>query len=307
MDNLNIGKIGNWGFHILAFLIVMVWGATFVNTKILLLHGLHPSVIFFLRFLVAWLLMGLFSHQRLWADNWKDELLFAALGISGGSAYFMAENTALLYSLASNVSLIVCSAPLWTALLVGVFYADERLAGRQVPWMLLSFFGVAVVVYNGQIVLSLSPKGDWLALAAAWLWAVYSLLIRVLCKRYNTFFISRKVFFWGVITILPFVIPHFASTDIHVFFEPVVIGNLLFLSIVASFLCFWGWNAAILKLGAVRLTNYVYLNPFMTILVSSVVLGEQISLTTFSGALLIVFGMWMVEKTSGGPEAARRV
>jgi len=107
--------MSNVKYHLVAFLVVAIWGSTFVFTKLLLQEGLSPAQIFTLRFLVAYVLLAgyyLLTHRsshsfRLFADTVKDELLLLALGISGGSVYFLAENAAMLYTTATNTSLIV--------------------------------------------------------------------------------------------------------------------------------------------------------------------------------------------------------
>lgn len=98
----------SWGYHLLAFVIVAIWGSTFVFTKLLLQASLSPAHIFTLRFSIAYLLL-LLNPTKFHSDSWKDELLMMALGLTGGSLYFLAENAAMLYTTATNTSLIVCS------------------------------------------------------------------------------------------------------------------------------------------------------------------------------------------------------
>ena len=105
-----------------------------------------------------------------------------------------------------------------------------------------------------------------LALSAALLWMVYSLVIKRIGGRYPAVFITRKVFFYGLLTILPvFFFQPFSITS-EVLARHAVWGNLLFLGIVASMLCYVLWNAAMHRLGAVRTTNYIYFNPLVTII-----------------------------------------
>ena len=116
---------------IAAIFVVAVWGETFISSKVLLNAGLSPADIFFYRFFLAYIFLWAFSHKRLLAASFKDEFLTFILGIFGGSLYFLAENSALKYSTASNVAILVGSAPLVTALLVAVFNRSERMNGRQ--------------------------------------------------------------------------------------------------------------------------------------------------------------------------------
>ena len=267
-------------------------------TKMLLLNGLSPAQIFTLRFIVAYVLLLTFEVSTRWhsfqlfSTSWRDELTMVLLGISGGSIYFLTENAAMLYTTATNTSLIVCSCPLFAMLLVAVAYRQtERFTRVQVVGSLLACMGMAVVVLNGHFVLHLSPLGDMLAFGACLCWAVYSLLMKSVTNRYSTFFITRKVFFYGLVTILPYylIFPDFPSFD--VILSPVVLWNLLFLSVIASMTCFLVWNWVIHQLGAVIATNWVYFNPITTILFAWWLLHEHITLWFLLGSLLIIVGM----------------
>ena len=101
-------------WHLAAVLTMCVWGTTFISTKVLLLHGLTPAHIFLLRFAQAYVGILLVEHKRWLCRDWRDELHMLVLGVCGGSLYFLTENTALRHTLAGNVSLEVCMAPLIT-------------------------------------------------------------------------------------------------------------------------------------------------------------------------------------------------
>ena len=217
--------------YIGALVVVCIWGSTFVSSKVLLDVGLRPADIFLVRFVIAYLCMLLISHKRLFADNWQDELVLFLLGIMGGSLYFLTENMALCYSYATNVSILVSTAPLLTALVCSLFYPSERMKGWQVIGSIIAFVGVILVVLNGQLVLHLNPLGDMLALSAALAWAFYSLFMRRIMGRYSMDFITRKIFAYGIISILPYfwLVEPFSMTE-AMLAKPVVIVNLLFLS-----------------------------------------------------------------------------
>lgn len=286
----------NHAVHWLAFLIVVIWGTTFVSTKVLIQAGLNPGDIFFARFLIAYLCILPFSCKRLWAGNLRDEALLLAAGITGGSLYFLTENVALQYSYCSNVSLLVCSTPMLTSLLLGLFYRDERVNLKQFLFSLAALAGMALVVLNGHFVLKLSLRGDLLALAAAVTWALYSLCMRMLGGRYPMLFVTRKIFFYGLLTILPLFLWHPLQTSLQVYMQPAVWGNLIFLGVVASFLCYFGWNVVLGRLGVVRSTNYIYLNPAVTLVASHLVLGERVTPLALLGAVMIVGGIYFVER-----------
>lgn len=282
--------------YVTAFVIVVIWGCTFVQTKLLINAGLRPDEIFFFRFVLAYVLMLPFAGKRLWLGNWKDELLAIALGLTGGSLYFITENYALAYGYCSNVSLIVCLTPLITVLIVGCFYPGERMDRKGLFASLLALAGMALVVFNGNFILKLSPVGDILALAACLCWALYTLIIKRLQDKYSNMLITRKVFGYGLLTILPLLCVNGVNVELLVDGGTVVWGNLLFLGCVASMLCFLGWNWCLEKLGTVRATNLLYLNPVVAITTSALVLGERVTWVAIIGALFILFGLYMFRR-----------
>ena len=294
-------RSSNLGYHLVAFVTVAIWGSTFVFTKMLLQNGLSPAQIFTLRFIIAYILLLAFAlsrHRfRLFCKSLKDELLMVVLGITGGSVYFLAENAAMLFTTATNTSLIVCSCPLFAMLLFAIVYRhSERVSRLQALGSVIACLGMAVVVLNGHFVLHLSPLGDMLAFAACLCWAVYSLLMKPATERYSSLFITRKVFFYGLLTIIPyyFFVPGFPSME--VLLCPEVLWNLLFLGVVASMICYVTWNWVISKLGAVVATNWVYFNPITTIIFAWWLLHEQITVWFLLGTVLILTGMYLADR-----------
>lgn len=225
----------------------------------------------------------------------------ALLGITGGSLYFYSENEAMNFTTTTNTSLIVCSCPLFATLLVRMVYKDSsRIHIVQLLGSLLAFVGMIIVVLNGRFVLHLSPVGDALAFTACMCWAIYSLLMKSVSNHYGAAFITRKVFFYGVLTILPYYlfIPGFPPME--VFCRPQVFGNLLFLGCLASMICFLTWNWCISKLGTVKATNWVYFNPITTMIFASWVLDEKITPYFLVGATCILLGMYVTDKKTRG-------
>lgn len=288
-------------YHLVAFLVVAIWGTTFIYTKLLLMAGLTAAQIFTLRFIIAYVLLLAYALRRRsfrwFAASWRDELLMAALGLSGGTLYFLTENTSMVYTTTTNTSLIVSLSPLVASVLISIFYRSQRLSRLQAIGSLLAAVGVVLVVLNGHFVLHLSPIGDALAFCAALCWGVYSLLMIPANSRYDVLFITRKVFFYGLL----FMIPYFLwkpELGINILIcKPYLVWNLLFLGSIASMLCFLAWNWVLKKLGPVVATNYVYLNPVTTIVFAWLILSEQITLFFLLGTLLIILGMYMADKS----------
>ncbi len=291
------------GYHFIAFIVVAIWGSTFVFTKMLLQGGFSPAQIFTIRFIIAYVLLLTFevatrwSSFRLFSASWLDELLMVVLGVTGGSLYFLTENAAMLYTTATNTSLIVCSCPLFAMLLFALVYRrSERITRIQALGSVVACLGMAVVVLNGHFVLHLSPLGDLLALTACLCWAVYSLIMKYVSERYSTIFITRKVFFYGLLTIIPYFFIYPGLNISLLFTNPHLLYNILFLGVVASMVCFVVWNWVIRKLGAVVATNWVYFNPIVTMVFAAWLLSEPITPWLLLGTVLILGGMYLSDK-----------
>lgn len=278
-----------------AIVTILIWGETFISTKIVLNNGLlRPADLFVFRFLIAYIGMCLFYHKRLFSESLKDELLMSGLGLTGGSLYFLTENSALAVSNASNVALIVSSTPIATAIILSLFYKDERMNRGQIVGSAIAFVGMSLVIFNGEVILELDPRGDLLALGAVICWGLYSLLMKIVLGKYDIAFLTRKVFGYGLLTMIPYFMifgwPNVsAQAMIH---NPTVWGNILYLGCVASLACFLMWNWCLDILGTVRTTNLIYLQPFFTMLVGALVLREQITWTAIAGAVILIIGMY---------------
>lgn len=290
-----MAKKSYW-YHLMAIITVIVWGTTYISTKVLIGHGLHPAEIFFYRFTLAYVCIWIFSWKRIRAASLRDELLFLGAGLTGGSLYFLFENTALGITLASNVALILCTAPILTAFLYFLFHRGERLKPNFVYGSLIAFSGVALVIFNGGFILKINPLGDALTILAALMWAFYSLIIKSLNAKYPTLFVTRKIFFYGLLTILPVFYFQPLRFDTKVLFDSYVLTNLLFLGFIASMLCYILWNVATKRLGTLRVTNYIYFSPVVTLIASALLINETITVVALVGSVFIMSGVYVAER-----------
>ena len=283
-------------WHLIAVGAVAVWGTTFVNTKVLYNSGLTPSEIFFLRFLIAYVAIWFISPRKLFADSWRDEGLILLLGITGGSLFFVAENSAVGLTYVNNVSFITSTSPLITVILGIVFVKSIKATWTLITGSLIALLGVGIVIFNGSFILHLNPWGDLLALLTAVCWAVYSLLMKAVSSKYSAVFITRKIFFYGLVTVLPmFLIDPWTAT-FSMLMTPKVVLNLLFLGLIASFLCFALWTVVIARLGVMTASNYQYLNPITTVVASAIFLSEPMTAIAYMGSALILIGVAVSNK-----------
>ena len=283
--------------HVFALFTIVVWGSCYVLTKNLLAAGYTAIQIIPLRMALAYVAL-LVMRPRFLRLPLKDELMFVLIGITGGSFYFFLQNTALTYTYAANVSIIVSLSPIFTVMLAQLFSRTNEKLGKFVYiGSLVAIAGVVLVVLNGSLNFHLSPLGDVLALAAAVAWAVYSILIKKYTERYDNFIVTRRVMLWAFLTAIPLMLLTDGMPDLTpLFTQPKVLLSWLFLAVFGNAVCFAIWNIAFQRLGVVVTNNYLYASPFVTLLVGWLLLHEPISLMGIIGAVLITVGVFLAQK-----------
>jgi drug/metabolite transporter (DMT)-like permease len=286
--------------HLVALLTILIWGTTFISTKILLVD-FSPFEILFFRFTIGYIAL-IAVHPRLTkSKNIREELLFAAAGFCGVTIYFLLENIALTHTLASNVGTLVSVSPFFTALMAHFFLKEESLRPQFFAGFLVAILGIILIAFNGNYILKLSPQGDLLAILSCLFWATYSILMRKISGLgYHTIGCTRRIFFYGLL----FMIPSLFLSDFHLelerFAKPVNLLNIVFLGFFASALCFVTWNWCVGILGAVKTSTYIYLVPVITIASSYLILKENITAAALLGTSLTMIGLFLSEKKTKG-------
>jgi Permeases of the drug/metabolite transporter (DMT) superfamily len=278
-------------YHAAALFTIVVWGITMVSTKVLLHEGLSPEEIMIIRFVMAYLLLWIFYPRTHRIRSWRDEFIFVGMGITSGSLYFFFENTALVYTSATNASLICALIPLLTAIFSYIAFKEKKLSKRFWTGSTLSIIGAALVVLNGNFSFDISPLGDFLAFMGIVSWSVYGVLIKMLKGNYNTLYITRKIFLYGIFTISPFFLFVPFDVSIETLLKPAVVGNLCFLGLIASSLCYFFWTLSLRWLGVVKTNNYIYFTPLITIITANIVLDERVTIFVVCGTILIIGGL----------------
>ena len=284
----------NLVWHIMALITVMIWGTTFVSTKYLINNGIGPIEIMVFRFFIAYIILFAVC-PKINFISLKEEIKFIVMGITGGTLYFITENNAIGHTFASNVALIVCMAPVLTAVLAHFFTKDEKLKITIVVGFFIAMLGIAIIIFNGKFILKLSPIGDVLALCSALSWAFYSILLKNIGEKYNYIFITKKILFYSLLTSLPFLFFTKGEISYNIIFRYDILLNLVFLGVVASALCYIIWHNAINKIGMIVSSNYIYLSPLITVIASKIIIKENISLLTVIGGIFIISGVLIAQ------------
>ena len=288
--------------HLGAIVTVSAWGMSFISTKVLMEEGgFTPVEMFSYRFACAYLLLLLLTcNKRLLSLNWKDEVSFMLCGICAGSLYFITENVALLHTTAGNVSLLSAISPLFTTILMAVFYRMKIKSG-VILGSLIAVVGVGCVVFSSGTGLEIHPLGDLLALSSAMSWAIYSILVKRLIPLYNSFFITRKLFLYGVLSSLPILLTQDEPYHIAELFDlshPQYILNFMFLVLMCSVAAYLIWNESMKALGQVTANNYLYGQPIVTMVVAAFIFHDPVTLLGVCGCILIISGLIISDKVS---------
>ena len=275
---------------------VIFWGWSFVATKVVL-HYMAPVEIIGLRLLLGLPILGLiilkrgvrFQYSR---REWGVVVAASIVLI----AHFIIQITGLIDTSATNTGWIISVTPAVIAVL-SFFILKERLNRLQVVGVVTATVGIIALVSKGDFssVEWLSSKGDWLVLASAFTWAIYTVLTRDISRRHRPLGVS---FILMLFTALPIWVWMIFTSDFskfaHLPAEP--IWALLFLGIVCLGLAFWFWQEGISKLGAAKAGFFLYLEPLATTALAVPYLGEEFGFFAALGGALVLIGVYLAER-----------
>lgn len=281
--------------HAAAFVTILIWGTTFISTKVLLLV-FSPIEILFIRFMLGYVALWCACPCRLKLQSKKQEWYFAAAGLCGITLYYLFENIALTYTLASNVGVIISIAPFFTVIFACIFLHDGRPTVRFFTGFLMAMAGIMLISFGNGTSVQINPFGDILAIIAAVIWAAYSIITKKISGfGYHTILTTRRTFFYGLVFMAPVLFLMDFQVSTSDFLSLHVILNLLFLGLGASALCFVTWNIAVKILGSVKTSVYIYMVPVITAATSALVLHERITGTAICGIVLTLVGLFLSE------------
>jgi drug/metabolite transporter (DMT)-like permease len=282
-----------------AIFAVVVWGASFVATKVAL-QEVSPVTVVWLRFAIGVLILGLAVAERgqFALPHRRDLVYFSLLGFLGITFHQWLQSTGLVTAQAITTAWIVATTPIFMALL-GWLVLRERLSGIQVIGILLAALGVLLVVIKGDFSMLLTGGfasiGDFLIMLSAPNWAVFSILSR---RGLQTHPAVRMMFYvmgfgWLFTSLLFFSSGGPAEISLLTWQGW---SGVLFLGIFCSGLAYIFWYEALKVLPAGQTGSFLYIEPFVTVIVADIVLDEPFVLTTFIGGLIILLGVWFVNR-----------
>jgi len=281
--------------HMTAIFTIIVWGTTFISTKVLL-TDFQPVEILFVRLLLGLMALFIVHPHPLKGVTLKQELTFAAAGLTGITMYYLMENIALNLTMASNVGVIVSVSPFFTVILASIFLKEEgKMRFNFFLGFVVAMVGIALISFNGAK-LQLNPIGDFLCLGCAFVWGCYSILSKKIGEYgYSVIQTTRKIFIYGILFMIPTLFFFDFKVDFRTLMEPKYLLNYLYLGLCASATCFVTWNYAVRALGAVKTSIYIYLIPVITIVASALILKEPVTWMSAAGTILAILGLVLSE------------
>ena len=301
---IKTGMVGGMGSrksgHLAALFTIVIWGTTFISTKVLL-TDFKPVEILFFRFVIGVGALFLACPHRMKGVRRRQEMTFVLAGLCGICLYYLLENIALTYTMASNVGVIISVAPFFTAILSRVFLRSEgKLGANFFIGFVVAMTGVALISFNGSR-LELNPVGDVLAVLAAFVWACYSILTRKISSfGYPVILTTRRTFFYGIVFMIPALFLFEFKMGLERLADMTYLLNILYLGLGASALCFVTWNLAVKALGAVKTSVYIYMVPVITVVTSVLILKEPVTWVSVTGTVLAVVGLFLSEYNGKG-------
>jgi drug/metabolite transporter (DMT)-like permease len=284
-----------------ALLAVIIWGASFVATKFALRYT-SPDAVVWMRFSVGVVILGIgaFGRRQVTLPRPGEWFYFALLGFLGITFHQWLQSTGLVTSQATTTSWIVSTIPIFMAILAWLFL-KERLIWWQAAGIVISTVGVLVVVARGNLGLLALGKfgtvGDFLVLISALNWAVFSILSRRGLRKYPAIMMMFYVmaFGWIFSSILFFFSGGFGQLHPILWDGWLAIG---FLGIFCSGLAYIFWYDALQSLPVAQTGAFLYIEPIVTVFVAAIVIGEKLTLSTMLGGLMILTGVWLVNRNN---------
>lgn len=281
--------------HIAVISTMTFWAVTFVSTKLLLV-AFTPAQILMVRSLLGLTLLFAINHRRVGYTSIKDRALVAAAGMMGIFLYYYLENTALVYTSASNVGVIVATAPFFTLLATHFFLKEDSLKKNYFVGFAISMVGIILLTVGDGTSLDINPFGDFLALLAIMTWGLYTVLTRLVARRgYSNLLVTRDMFFYALIIQVVVLLIEGKPFDFQAAISAPYLYHLLFLGCIASAFCFVSWNYGLRTIGVVKSSFYLYLSPIITIVFASLVLGEIFTTIDAIGTAFTLAGLLISE------------
>ena len=252
----------------------------------------------FYRYVAGFLTMVPFLGWMAWRAPLRltrSEWLGCAVAAVPNVIHQVAQTVAVMLILPGVYALLGRISVILTAVLVVIFFADERWIARSVKFQLgtlLALAGVAGLVWSPATGSSLPAKGVWLALFAASGWAVYGVLVKKFTARSGPTLGFGVISFFTALLLLPLLLLFGDASSIlraDAWTNFVLFGSGM-LSVGVGH---WLYYIGIRELGAAPAQSALLLCPLGTMLLSAELFGESFSVTQMAAGGILLLGAFL--------------
>jgi len=281
--------------YIKLVLVCLFWGGTFISTRIAA-QTFGPFTGASIRYSIAliFLLPMAWKQNRQLFDIRKNQLpLLLLLGFSGIFAYNFFFFKGLKTIPASRGALLAALNPIFVMLMSAVIY-KERITMRKITGIIISLMGVIIVISRGKVTQLLSglELGDLFMLGCPLTWAIYTMAGKPVLKHTTPLQASAWASLSGLIMLLLFSTGETFPVNI----PAKVWVALAYLGIVGTVIAFVWYYDGIKTIGPMRTAIFTNLVPVFAVLLSVIILHEQVSWYTWFGGALVIGGVLLVTR-----------
>jgi drug/metabolite transporter (DMT)-like permease len=289
-----------WLIYGMLFIATATWGSAFIAGKIAV-QSFEPATVAFLRFLgAAFLLFPIMWMKEInrKKPTLKDYGLFAVLGLTGIALYNICFFIATKHAPVIKSSLFIASNPVLIALLSGLFL-KEKITKNHIIGMVIALTGAALIITDGHL-LSLFQLGfetiDLVLLGAVVSWALYSVVGKVVLRKYSAVESTTYAVAFGTLFLAPFAFAETSWQDITqaTFSTWLAIAHLsIFVTVVSFIMYYYG----IKEVGAAKASIFINVMPVSAVLMATIYLGETFTWTHGIGAAFVLTGVFIGTNT----------
>lgn len=279
-----------------------IWGGVYVVSKVML-TVIPPLELIWIRYVVALLslvIVGCFTKQS-WKIRRGDIPLVLTIGVIGYFISIWAQFAGTQLSTAQMGSIITSATPAFMVLFARIIL-KEQITLRKGLSVGLATIGVLIIIGIGDLGKP-SQLGGMILGIAALTWALMSVLIKRVPRDYSQLVITTYAIFIATIAMTPLVITQINLLQVQdILLQPMLGGGILYLGIVSTAGAFFFWNKGLQMVDATRAGIYFFFQPLVGTVLGYFFLGEEIGMTFWIGATLILGGVALVVKEPSSSE-----
>jgi drug/metabolite transporter (DMT)-like permease len=279
-------------YYLLLLLTSFLWGGNFIVGKTLVDHA-SPATLTILRWAIAIICL----IPLVW---WKEKKLIPPkesilplflMGITGVALFQALQFMALEKTSATNVGLI-STLNMFSIAAFSFFFLKEKLNSLQFLSMIVSLFGVLVVLSKGNFELLISLRlntGDLYMMAAVGMWGIYSVCSKWAMATVTPMMSILYSGIFGLLVLLPFTVSDFNVTNVNASF----VQSILYTGLVSTVLCMVLWNIGVNKLGPSTSGLFLNFNPIFTAILAFAFLEEKMTWIQAAGIAIVIAGCFL--------------